>query len=510
MSTILREGTNCWAIEEVQSAGVLVDADAYYRAFHQAAQQARRYLWIAGWQFDSRVRLLRGDASMSKTGPVELLPFLDGLCHAHPELEIKILAWDFSLLYTFEREWMQEWTFNWSTCDRLVYRFDSTVPVGASHHQKFVVVDGHIGFLGGIDLCERRWDDRQHSPDNRERVDPDGVLYGPYHDLQVCVRGAVVQRLGELFATRWRDATGEELVVQPQPELEHGELQHSCPVRGRRAALSRTQCATAIPERAEVHEIERLFDAALQSAERFIYLENQYFSAHAAARSLTRRMGDDSLPKLEIVMILPERPEELKEELAIGIEQAKVLRALAAEAGKHGHRLGVYHSASGEPGGKSTYIHSKLLIVDDRFLTTGSANFTNRSLGLDTELNISWESDGSDAELEESIRLLRRSLLAEHAGVAEGSAEWEALGMQAGLVEVLERLASDPLRRLRRHSMQSVMDENQLLAALEPVSISFDPKEPPLGKIVYETISPESEGPFARGISWLSEVLRKR
>ena len=59
------------------------------------------------------------------------------------------------------------------------------------------------------------------------------------------------------------------------------------------------------------------------------------------------------------------------------------------------------------------------MVVDDRLLTLGSANTTNRSLGLDSELNLTWEArkrlDGE--ELRGTIRRLRVSLLAEHAGL---------------------------------------------------------------------------------------------
>ena len=119
-----------------------MDACDYYRALYQAMGTAQRYVLLAGWQFDSDVRLLRGEDARGAPWPVELLPFLSALCRERPELHVYVLAWDYSVLYTLEREWMQRLKFDFGTSDRVEYVLDGKHPVGASHHQKLVVVDG--------------------------------------------------------------------------------------------------------------------------------------------------------------------------------------------------------------------------------------------------------------------------------------------------------------------------------------------------------------------------------
>jgi phosphatidylserine/phosphatidylglycerophosphate/cardiolipin synthase-like enzyme len=74
--------------------------------------------------------------------------------------------------------------------------------------------------------------------------------------------------------------------------------------------------------------------------------------------------------------------------------------------------------ASGTDSRVATFIHSKVLIVDDRLLCIGSANLTTRSLLLDTELCLAWEASSESSPLARCIGNARAELLAEHTGVA--------------------------------------------------------------------------------------------
>src|SRR5262249_29166391 len=143
---------------------------------------------------------LRGDDRKEANGEVRFLPFLNSLCKKNPDLHIYILAWDFSWIYALEREWWQKYTFNWTTNTQIQFRFDNCHPFGASHHQKFVVVDSHLAFLGGGDICASRWDERDHRAVHPERYDQETKPHGPYHEIQSYHVGPMAQRLTEIFA----------------------------------------------------------------------------------------------------------------------------------------------------------------------------------------------------------------------------------------------------------------------------------------------------------------------
>jgi phospholipase D1/2 len=476
LQRILQPGRNCWRMAEVEATGLLIDCQDYYRAFYHAARAAERYILIAGWQFDSTARLLRGQEACNAEGEIQFLPFLNELCERKRNLVVYILAWDFSVLFALEREWWQEWIFNATTNERLQFRFDNRHPFGASHHQKFVVIDGRIAFVGGADLCARRWDDRRHLAEHPERVEADGLPYGPYHEIQSYHIGPLAAELTELFVARWRQLGPEDCPLPPPASPRPASLDVGLALAASHVALSRTQPTLPAPPQEPVQEIRRLYTDAIAAAEHIIYIENQYFSSQAIYTALQQRMYDARRSRLTIVMILPKRPEAFAEELALGGAQAKMLRALHETARRTGHALGVYYTAARAADGqeKPTYIHSKLLLVDDRFLSVGSANTTNRSMGFDTELNVSWEAHAPhDDALPQSIRRVRVSLLAEHCGLPDATVTAE-LHQTAGLVEYLDRLYESGASRLRRHPMDTSFDESALLRFLKPEDLVLD------------------------------------
>ena len=213
MGRILEFPQHAYRKVAVEQLGLIVDGDDYYREFYRAALTARRTMVMTGWQFDSEVPLLRGEDEAKARTPFTLLKFLNHLCEVKPELQIWILAWDFHVVFAAEREWMQRLVFHWSTNERLKFRFDSAHVERGSHHQKFVVIDGEVSFLGGLDLAEDRWDDRRHQNENPLRVSR-GKPHKPFHDIQAFLRGrAMGATLHELFAARWEVAGGDSIAA---------------------------------------------------------------------------------------------------------------------------------------------------------------------------------------------------------------------------------------------------------------------------------------------------------
>jgi phospholipase D1/2 len=491
---------NVWSEQTTSGVGLLVDARTYYRELYAAAQKARRYILLSGWQFDSQVALLRGDdaaRARAEGRPVGLLDVLNDLCERKPELEIRVLAWDFHGIFAIEREWLQSWIFHWRTNPRLRFQFDSSHVPNGCHHQKFVVIDGELSFLGGLDLCDHRWDDRSHLAENPLRWSR-GAAHQPFHDIQAYVAGREpAAKLAELFASRWSNAGGDAFEVPATPDqstLRDYAPEDALPLATTRVALSRTDPHGEPTKQGNCCEIHALVCDAIAAADELVYIETQYLSSRHVRDALIARMREADRSKLEVVLVLNKRGENMKEQIAVGLAQAKVLGELRVAAKATGHALGLYVTV---PAGAlppedlgaeeiATYIHSKLLVVDDRMLSIGSANLTNRSFGVDTELNLSVEDRSAASALGASIRRARRSLLAEHLGddrdLPEGA---------AGLVAYLDARASRRDGRLRHHPSPTD-GERTALEVVDPEVLPFDPAEP-------ETLE-QDRGLFTNGL----------
>jgi len=516
---VLVPGDTCWAIDPTEKTGVLYDARDYYRAFYRAARSAQRFVCLMGWQFDSVVHLLRGEDVADADGPVELVSFLDDICSRNPDLHVYVLAWDFNLVYAMEREWFQKWLFDWKTSERVHFEFDSKHAIGGCHHDKMAIVDGWLAFAGGIDFALHRWDDRAHACQNPLRHDPSQEPYPPYHDVQAFFTGAPARRLTTRFAERWQVACGERIVLPHVPgTAESLELPGAQVLSTDRVAIVRTHAARVAPAAPPVREIRQLYVRAIQEAERFIYIETQYFTSKAVLDALVARMRETERSKLDIALVIPERAEAVKEEIAHGLRQALFVRALCAEAERTGHRIGFYttrpradEAQMQELDGERpdcTYIHSKVLVVDDRLFTLGSANLTNRSMGLDTEINVAWEARSPDDEaLACDIREARLSLMTEHTGL--DAAEVRALfGEPRALVARLDQLCDRDDARVERFDPTTIFDEAPL--RMDPPDLALDPERPLIEEDIWEELEHGAKSPFAAGVAAIDKLLSTR
>ena len=369
---------------------------------------------------------------------------LERLVETRPELRIHLLVWDCNVLCAAGREPLQSVRLGWSTPDRVRFHPDREHRVGACHHEKIVVVDDSIAFVGGIDLTTRRWDTADHEARDSRRIDPSDDPYPPFHDVQAAVSGPIARRLGEVARQRWGRATGERLEPPSadgdpwptglRPDLERVEV-----------GLARTD--TAVEDETPVRDIERMYREALAAAERSVYVENQYLTSDAILRALCELLGRAEGP--DVCILGPLRVSGWLEDTVMGRLRARVVERLR-EVDRHG-RLRIWYpreSAGGEP----VTVHSKVCVVDDRFATVGSANLSNRSFGLDSECNLFL--DGShDARVRAAIAALRNRLLAHHlrCDSSEISAAMETEGSLNRAVEqllegkrTLERLEVDP------------------------------------------------------------------
>jgi phospholipase D1/2 len=406
---ILQRGRNVWRIERANEMAVLIDAAAFFRAVREALLKARRSVLIVGWDLHSQTRLV-GETGRADDGyPETLADFLSALVRDRPKLTVRLLLWDYSVLYANERELFPRVTLGWNTPERVRLALDDAVPFGASQHQKLVIVDDAVAFSGGLDITIRRWDTPDHMADNPGRVDPAGKPYRPFHDVQAVVDGAAARALGGMARARWMCATGERVHLVRDagdrwpdsvvPDLVNADV-----------GIARTQPRYDTQE--EVREVERLFLDSIDAAERSIFIENQFLTCTKFAQRLAQRMRER--PQLEALLIAPQHHQSWLEARSMRNGRIRFRRVLE-EAGVGDRVRIVYPHVEGPEGSTDTMVHSKVMIVDDRFLRIGSANLNNRSMGTDTECDLAVEAKSDDER--RAILAIRDRLMADHCGV---------------------------------------------------------------------------------------------
>jgi phosphatidylserine/phosphatidylglycerophosphate/cardiolipin synthase-like enzyme/uncharacterized membrane protein YdjX (TVP38/TMEM64 family) len=473
---VLDPGRNCWRIEHAERLSFLIDGAAYFRAVREAIVRARHSIFILGWDIDSRMRLVPEGAGDGYPEP--LGDFLNAVVAQHRGLRACVLAWDFAMLYALEREWLPVYKLDWRTHRRLTFRLDAHHPVAASHHQKVVVIDDCVAFVGGFDLTQRRWDTPQHAPGNPLRVDPDGEPYGPFHDVQAVVAGDCARALGELCRRRWHNG-GFQHAPAPvtRAAAECWPPSVAVDVADLDVAIART-----LPEFEDqdgVTELRALHDDAFAAARHGVFMENQYFSSNRVADALAARLRERDGP--DVVLVSHRMESGWLEETTMGVLRSRIYRKLG-EADVHGRFVSYCPELPGLRAG-CLNVHSKVLIVDDDFLTVGSANLSNRSMGFDTECNLAFES-GGDARLAAAIAGLRNRLLGEHLDV--DPAQVDRAVRAHGLIGGIEALRGGERTLMPFESI--VLPE---VDALVPDAAMIDPERPFVSDAVMREFVPE-------------------
>ena len=386
---------------------MLVDAQAYFRAVREAIRHARYRVFILSWDIDSRMCLIPEGAADGYPEP--LGDFLHAVVAERSELHAYVLNWDFTLLYAMEREWLPAYRLGWRKHRRLHFLMDGRHPVGASHHQKIVVIDDAIAFVGGLDLTSARWDTTAHNPAEAMRRDADGKSYPPFHDVQAVVDGDAARALGSLCRERWHQRAGSHIseiipsVEKYWPECLEPDLTSVA------VGISRTQPSSH--GHPGVKEIQQLYLDAIASAQTSLFFENQYFTSGLLADALARRLREPEGP--EVLLISPKKQSGWLEESTMGVLRAR-LHARLRRADIYGrYRMMSPVLDTFDEG--ILNVHSKVFSADDRLFCIGSANLSNRSLACDTECNLCIEAVGDDYErVAAGIARLRARLLAEH------------------------------------------------------------------------------------------------
>jgi phosphatidylserine/phosphatidylglycerophosphate/cardiolipin synthase-like enzyme len=357
---------------------ILIDGAHALPVIAAELERARSHVHLTGWHFTP-------DFALVRDGEEVVLRHL--LAQLAERLDVRVLVWAGAPLPLFRpsrgdvrkiRDVLFQNT-------KIQCQLDSKERPMHCHHEKTIVIDDRVAFVGGIDLTLEsgdRYDTNDH---------PARATVG-WHDACAKIEGPAVSDVAEHFRMRWHEVTGEMLApVIPSQPAGAIELQ-----------IVRTvpeKIYTAVP-RGDFRILESYL-RAIQGAQQFIYLENQFLWSPEITAALHTKLVNPPNSNFRLLLLLPAKPSS-------GADDTRGVLGELIEADDDDSRMlaCTLYARSG-PRADPVYVHAKIAIIDDAWLTLGSANLNEHSLFNDTEMNFV----AHDPDLASQTR---RRLWAEH------------------------------------------------------------------------------------------------
>ena len=425
------------------SLEVLVDGAEVLPAIAEAIRGARRSVRLAGWAVSPHFALERDEP------PTVLRELLADAVRRG--VDVRVLLWAGAPLKAFtpSRAAVRAVCAELSRGTGVRVHVDARERLLHCHHEKLVVVDDEVAFVGGVDLTDLggdRWDTSRHPA--RGRLG--------WHDVGTRLRGPAVADVAEHLDLRWTAVTGEALPPVPVP----------APAGDTTVQLLRT-----IPEK--VYEqlpggafgILEAYMRALRGARELVYLESQFFWLPEIVDLLAGKLRDPPSERFRVVVVLPSKPNN-------GQDDTRGMLAQLADADPE-HRRHVAATIDARTGMTvdQLYVHAKVAVVDDRWLTIGSANLNAHSFFNDTEVNVAVADPGI-------ARATRLRLWAEHLELPVD----EVAGAPADVVDRLWR----PIARRERERRERGEPRAHRLRELTPGSRRLERLLGPMDAVVVD------------------------
>ncbi|OIW15899.1 hypothetical protein TanjilG_04434 [Lupinus angustifolius] len=475
-----------------------------------AIEDAKYLIYIAGWSFNPKIVLVRDpQTEIPHAREVKLGELLKK--KSEEGVAVRVMIWDdeTSLPFIKNKGVMNthdEDAFSYfkhtkvicRKCPRLHHKF----PTLFAHHQKTITMDTRVhnsvnereimSFLGGVDLCDGRYDTEKHSLfhtlDKESRSDfyqtniagaslNKGGPREPWHDAHACVTGEAAWDVLTNFEQRWTKQfdpsvlVPENTLVNLVPRTSSSTLsERDWKVQVYRSIdhVSASQLFRKLTVERSIHEA---YVEAIRRADRFIYIENQYFIGGCHLWEKDKYSGCTNLIPIEIALkvvskikakerfavyiVMPMWPEGVPESEPVQDilhwtrETMKMMYRLIGEAlqesGEQGHprdylnffclanrehkKEGEYlppHSPHHETQYWNAQKHRRFMVYVHSKLMIGSANVNQRSMDgqRDTEIAIGCyqcKDYGADNQIEHGdIHAYRMSLWYEHTASADG------------------------------------------------------------------------------------------
>jgi phosphatidylserine/phosphatidylglycerophosphate/cardiolipin synthase-like enzyme len=418
---------------------LLVDGEAAWSRVFQDLSTAQTTVQVATWMLRPDIELIRPEAlALAEPAEREQYRFGDLIERlADKGVHVRLLIWGMTYTPIFNK-WLRRWF--WTAPPHIELLEQDHPKLIGSHHQKTFTIDGRVGYCGGMNVKENDWDTIEHRvydprrnphdsdaefrkavQDGRERT-----KFKPRHDLNMRIEGPAVHDLMTNFQSRWnqslrvRQSSFLSRMVDKvrvwfgnQPQTFMGPPEPDQADMGERWV----QIVRTMP-----HGEEGILDAykrAIANARRYIYIENQYFRSPIIGDAIARAVARNPALRLAVVA-WPINDGEVSKDPS-GYWTAHTQDAIRKVRPSFRLTRVMMHDPTAkevEERFVQIDVHAKVMIIDDVWVTIGSANINDRVFKYEGEIN-------AVVLDKEQVRDLRLRLMAEHLEVPMDQAEAE-------------------------------------------------------------------------------------
>lgn len=417
-------------------AEVLVDGEESWGRVAADLATAREELQVAMW-------LCRPDSELTRPEALALAPPAERADRrfavaveqlARAGVQVRLLVWGAAYTPIVNR-WLRRWY--WRPKDRIEVVEQDHPRFTGSYHQKTLTIDRRVGYCSGMNLKENDWDCCAHDVfevrrhpwsadgDRRRAVAARWVRppFPPRHDLMVRLEGPAVADLAENFRARWNESLAwrrAHWYTRAWDRLRrwigHPPSRALPPPPATPPAGDRwVQVVRTTPKGEE--GILDTYRRAIRNARRYIYIENQYFRGELIGRELARAVAKN--PRLRLAVVV----KPINDGKVSWLDPSGYWTAFAQDAVRevrpdfHLTELVSFgRDSAGRPVRTSVDVHAKVMVIDDVWVTIGSANINDRGFRTEAEINTVLVDD-------RDARALRLRLMAEHLRVPAAEAE---------------------------------------------------------------------------------------
>ena len=241
-----------------------------------------------------------------------------------------------------------------------VHRYNPIFPLPSAYsnnrnHRKIVVIDGKIGYIGGMNIAQRYLT---------------GVHGGDWRDTHLRITGTACQDLQQVFLDDWRKLSSATDIDLPTLYLDKADTTSATPTqptKGAQPAQSAVQIIASDPEDSTPPILQAMIQMA-NSTKQYLYIQSPYF---LPPKPLQEALCKAAKRGVDVRLMIPKRGDR---SIFISYASRSYLKPLLAAGVK------VYFHTFG-------FIHAKAWVADDKIATVGSSNIDFRSFTQSSEVN---------------------------------------------------------------------------------------------------------------------------